>query len=298
MVRTRARFYPAMPSVPEGEEEEHFTPPLAYLHGLGGPRAQDDDEVRITNLSLPRDASKLPVFKGDNNDAAHVDTFLRSLRRYFKVNARSYAVDPDDELKLSTCGNCFPFDSIARVWFDSVEDEFTSFEEFEDALRAEFAAGCENLVRLQQTWEHARQGKYGARDFYSFLTKLRMRISAIDSAEKPSDREFLRKYCTSLNEPARGVIAKKRITEPNLTLPAIVQLAELEDKSTVQIAAALRALQLKSQGGQPAGTLTQLTGTSKYCYFCKKRGHTPEECRKIAAKKAAGLWKERVASQT
>jgi arsenate reductase-like glutaredoxin family protein len=220
------------------------------------------------------------------------ETFLRSLRRYFRVNAASYAVDPDDILKISSIGNCFPLDSVARIWFDDVEDSLASYDDFEESIRTEFAAGSENIVQLQHSWEQARQGRHSVREFYAYLAKLRMRIAAIDADEKPSDRELLRKFCGNLSDPARTVIAKKRITDPNLELPALVKLAELEDSKKFgkvsTATASLRALNFRKREEKPRSN-------AKYCFYCgpeKGRGHTPEECRRIAARKAAGTWKE------
>ena len=152
-------------------------------------------------------------------------------------------------------------------------------------MRAEFEAGGESLVRLQQCWEQARQGQFAARDYYTHLAKLRMRIAAIDADEKPGDKELMRKFCGNLSEPARTVVAKKRITDPDLTLPQLVQLAELEDKSS----ASFRKLSFTPKQTPVSGT----TGDGKHCFFCKKAGHWPSECRMIAAHKAAGAWEER-----
>ena len=119
-----------------------------------------------------------------------------------------------------------------------------------------------------------------------------MRIAAVQADAQPTQREFLAKYCVNLSEPARSVIAKKRTTDPDLTLPQLVKLAEPEDKSSpstpsaAAVAAALRSLNVNSKQ----------TTMSKYCFYCgpkKGRGHTPEECRGIAARKAAGTWEER-----
>ena len=58
-----------------------------------------------------------------------------------------------------------------------------------------------------------------------------MRNTMVDAAAQPSDREFLVEFCVNLSEPARSVIAKKRITYPQLTVSQLVKLAELEDRS-------------------------------------------------------------------
>jgi hypothetical protein len=68
------------------------------------------------------------------------------------------------------------------------------------------------------------------RDFYTYLLTLRMRIASLDSEEKPTDRELLRKFCGNIRQPVRTIISKRRITEPNLTLTQPVKVAELGER--------------------------------------------------------------------
>ena len=104
--------------------------PLSPVLSIADAEVAHDEaiEEQVRNRALPKDASKLPLFRGDDKDSKYVDTFLRSLRRYFRVNASSYASDPNDELKLSTCGACFPLDSLACIWFDYAEDDLESYD--------------------------------------------------------------------------------------------------------------------------------------------------------------------------
>ncbi len=224
------------------------------------------------------------------------------MRRYFKANHLSYTRDPGDGLKIATVGNCFPLNSLARLWFDNVEDDLTSYEDFEEALRENFQAGEENLVKLQQSWEQSRQGRNTAREFHTNLLKLRMRIAAIDSNESPSEREFLRKFCANLREPTRSVIAKKRITEPHLSLPQLVKLAELEEHSHPSTSTALRQFKFrenvaKNPPFQHTAKTTGNTSTAgskkKFCFYCNSTSHSAEECRRIAARRAEGTWTDR-----
>lgn len=67
---------------------------------------------------LPLDVSKLPMFKGDATDVSHLDSFLVALGRYFRVNADLLRVDPGDEIKLGVVAQCFPFGSIASIWYE------------------------------------------------------------------------------------------------------------------------------------------------------------------------------------
>jgi hypothetical protein len=210
-------------------------------------------------------------------------------------------VDPDDSLQIATVGNCFPLGSTARAWFDDFEDDLESYEQFESDFREAFIAGEESIVKLLQQWESCKQTQHSVRDFYTYLLTLRMRIASLDAGEKPTDREFLRKFCGNIREPVRTIISKKRITEPNLTLTQLVKLAELEERAVKDTSAALRAFgfgqwEKKKKGTQPEkGKKGNEQGgsKSKYCGYCRSNSHSWDECRKIAARKAAGNWEQR-----
>jgi hypothetical protein len=75
-------------------------------------------------------------------DHNNVEPFLKALRRCFNVNRASCVVDPDDALKLSTVSKCFPLGSTARAWFDDVEDDLESYDQFESDFREAFIAGA------------------------------------------------------------------------------------------------------------------------------------------------------------
>lgn len=307
MVETRRHNYPNPAQLPAELQPALAVEPPLHPEALMADiepelphvdEEEDADEAvpEVRNRPLPRDASKLPVFRGEELDIQQLEAFLIDLRRYFRVNHASFQVDPDDALKLAVIAQCFPLTSLARLWYDDAESTFRSLDDFEAGLRENFAAGEANLIKLQQQWESARQGRYSARDFYHFLLKLRMRIAAADSAEQPTEREFLRKYCASLREPAKTEISKKRIAEPELSLPQLVKLAELEDKPSgvANAAAALRAIQFPPRGKRADKTGGPSTSKAKYCFYCPSaRNHTPEECRRIAARKAAGTWEEK-----
>jgi hypothetical protein len=80
MVTTHSRQYPLSPAPlppvsnppaevePEGMENEPALEPC-------------EDEQQVSNRALPKDASKLPSFQGDEGDSQCVESFLKSLRR-------------------------------------------------------------------------------------------------------------------------------------------------------------------------------------------------------------------------
>jgi hypothetical protein len=306
MVATRQRDYDNIDSNPALCPSPQLPAGMADNNpGEVQQQQEEAQEDQVRNCALPKDASKLPIFRGNEEDVPHLESFLKALRRYFKANRSSYACDPGDELKLATIGNCFPLHSLARLWFDNAEDELSSYDDFEDSLRDHFQAGEDNLVKLQQTWEQSRQGRSATREFYTHLLQLRMRIAAIDPEENPSEREFLRKFCANLREPIRTVIAKKRITEPYLTLTQLVKLAELEERTGPSPSTALRNLgfgqrdKAAPRNNPPKDTPKSTDADSaagskqKWCFYCRSSTHSDKECRRIAARRAAGTWTDR-----
>jgi hypothetical protein len=267
-------------------------------------------QEQVRNADLPRDASKLPTFRGDDKDVRFVQPCPNASDRYFVANSAAFAVDPNDQRKLATIGNCFPNSSDANTWYDEVWKSFLSYDELVDAFIAieNYEAGEENLVRLQQSWEQATQGKHTARDFHRYLIRLRMRISAVDAEEKPFDSAFLRKFCANLREPTRTVIAKRRISELNLTLPQLVKLAEIEEKS-MKHRPNLNSFDTSRSTPSSSGTSSAPptnsgtppnnvgTPTKRYCWYCKSHTHSIEKCRRVTARRAAGTWKENLGQQ-
>jgi hypothetical protein len=66
--------------------------------------------------------------------------------------------------------------------------------------------------------------------------------------------------------------------------------------TTSAVAAALRALNVGPMEGHKDGEQQKQRAKGRYCVYYgaeKGRSHTPEECRRMAARKAAGTWKEK-----
>ena len=71
---------------------------MADVEGQAVEAEEEDQQVR--SAAVPKDAAKLPVFKGDKAESVNIDAFLRSLRRYFRIHSRFYRDDENDEVKL------------------------------------------------------------------------------------------------------------------------------------------------------------------------------------------------------
>jgi hypothetical protein len=87
----------------------------------------------------------------------------------------------------------------------------------------------------------------------------------------------------------KRVLQEKRVENPEYTISKLVNIAHVRERA--ELAAARPGLNtMDSDGGKKSSGAGPST---KRCFFCKSRTHDDTECRKIKAKKAAGLWKER-----
>ena len=107
MVQTRHGEYQTPVPIPQPFVSAPTSPQMSEHEDFNSGE-EDEAQPPQVNLPLPHDASKLPTFKGDETDAQQLDRFLVALRRYFRVNQSSYAIDPEDKLKLASIAQCFP----------------------------------------------------------------------------------------------------------------------------------------------------------------------------------------------
>jgi hypothetical protein len=237
--------------------------------------------------ALPKDSIRLLKFKGDS-DIATLEDFLFQLDIYFDAvpGTYDYTVNPNAlKHRFVVVVGCFPPGSVAAVWFRSMykAGKFESWSVFLELLYEKFQRHSANLVSLQNRWGHAAQRRaQSAYEYYAFLLKLQASIAAVGWEHRPSHTTLLTKFCASVRSDLQRFLQEKRIDHPDYSIHQLVQIAGVRETT-------LRA---------PAPRLDLFNGrgadsTQKYCFFCKPNTHSAEECRKIAAKKARGEWKER-----
>jgi hypothetical protein len=238
--------------------------------------------------SLPKDSIKLLKFKGVS-DLSTLEDFLFQLELYFDAMPGTYdfTVNPNAlHHRFVVVVGCFPPGSVSAVWFRSMfkADKFESWHVFLELLYEQFARHAADLVALQNRWEHASQRRaQSAYEYYAFLLKLQASIAAVGWEHRPSNTSLLTKYCASVRVDLQRYLQEKRIDHPEYSLHQLVQIAGVRESSLRS------APRFDAMNGRGAGTDTQ----QKYCFFCKSNTHSAADCRKIAAKKARGEWKER-----
>jgi hypothetical protein len=242
--------------------------------------------------SLPKDAIKLLKFRGDS-DLSTLEDFVFQLELYFDAVPGTYnvAVNPDAlRHRFVVVAGCFPPGSVSAVWFRSLykAGSFTSWHVFLQLMYEQFSRHTADLVSLQNRWEHASQRRgQSAYEYYAFLLKLQSAIAAVNWERRPSDMSLLTKYCASVRGDLQRYLQEKRIDHPGYSIHQLVQIASVRENPARDSSRTSPRLDTMSGSGP------RKDAQKKYCFFCKSNSHSAAECRKIAAKKARGEWKER-----
>jgi hypothetical protein len=250
------------------------------------------DDVRPR---LPKDQLKLLKFRGDS-DLSSVPDFLFNLELYVSalpgfepllsdgpIDMRSWRV------LLATISGCFPPNTVASTWFRNgyQQGAFTSLHEFIRLFCCHFQQSASDLVSLQNRWEDASQRRnQSAYACYRFLLQLQAQIGSISVEATPTAAALTNKFCASVRVDLKRYLQEKRIDHPDYSISQLVSAASVRERSLRagnDPVPALQSMQTKENSSHP----------KKWCFFCKSSDHTAEQCRKIAAKKAKGEWKER-----
>jgi hypothetical protein len=250
--------------------------------------------IALRPVALPRDSIKLSKFKGDTDSHA-LDGFLFQLDMYFDAQPSAY--DPEYNpnalrMRLLVIVGCLPAGSVAAIWFQSLykRHEFTSYEVFVDLFTRQFQHSASDLVGLQNKWEDARQLRnQSVKTYYAYLLQQQAAHAAIAWKYRPSEATLLTKFCATLRPDLRRFLQEKRIDHPDYCISQLVQVASVRESASRAVVPELNAF----HGGQrERGTPG---ADKKWCFFCKSANHNDTDCRKIAAKKAKGEWKDRPA---
>jgi hypothetical protein len=239
---------------------------------------------------LPKDAFEKPKISCDRigKDRARpavVLTFLRKLDRYLAVYSSVFGAD---DLKLDIIAGCFPADSAADRWYLSHKRTFTSVSNFRDALIAKFGGtpSTGRFCRTRLLSFRQRDSDYDSvSGYYTAFTELVDDIHALahflhggDRAYYVDEAQQVIGFVHGLRQPVRDEVERIHIRNPDLTLVELLEEAELEEKHDK-----------RKRKTKPVPQLNSIDSKTKRCYFCKG-AHDPKDCKKIAAKKAAGTW--------
>lgn len=294
--RSGAQYFPVA-MVDDAPVDPPADPPAAAAAAGAGAQADaagTSAELSPARLFLPKDALKLPKFKGDT-DTDTVEDFLFQLELYFDALPSQYgdAVPQALRHRMLILSGCFPAGSVAAVWFRAhyTSQKFTSYTVFRDLFIGQFARHVASIVRLQDNWEAATQRRnQNAYEYYAYLLNLQARIAAVDWQQRPPDHQLLTKFCNSARADLRRFLQEKRIDHPDYTLSQLVQAASVRE-TTLRASAgpSINAFQSRQSRREPRPA----AGSDRmWCFFCNKSNHNAADCRKIAAKKKRGAWRE------
>lgn len=273
---------------------------LFTLLGTINVATDNANQARASTRDLPKDAFKLPTFKGPEVGGpkvrpAVVLNFLERLDTYLNIYQGSL---PDEATRLAAVSNCFPPGSRAATWWNNHRQHFVTVLDFRDAFKTYFGGTAADERRLQDRLHSFRQrDNDSVRTYHGNLLDLVSDLDAIarilrgDYArpvEEPLQRS---KFVHGLRPNIKIEVERVYIRHPGLTLDDLLREAETEEK--------LRRVKPQQPATRPALNAvdadTKPTGQkSKFkCFYCRSNSHPHSECRKIAARKAAGTWEER-----
>lgn len=238
---------------------------------------------------LPKDAFRLPEFSGERsgNDRirpSHVRTFLRKLDKYLRVYT---SVLNTVDLQLDVIGNCFPTQSAAARWYNSHRSSFSTLEVFVERFKERFGGtSSDDRTCRNQLLSFRQRESDSVTQYYSSFCELIDDINALafflhsdQTTYKVDECMQVNKFVHGLCSSVRDNVERVHVRNPDMSLEELFQEAKLEEKLA------------KRKPRQNTTPHIRGVDTKPKCYFCKEP-HLARDCPKIAAKKAAGTWKE------
>ncbi|KAL0860421.1 hypothetical protein ABMA27_009813 [Loxostege sticticalis] len=197
-------------------------------------------------------ASCSATFDGKKSSDA-VETFLAAVRVYKKIENIS-DTDALDGLPLLLHGE-------AAVWWQGVKDNVSTWAQFEQKLRGNFAPKKPEYLIYHEIISE-RQEKF--EDTATFIAKKRMLFSQLPVAEQLMEKQQLDLIYSLLNLRIRDKVPRNDVHN----------FEELiRDARGVE--------QVLQEKGEPIPVATSTRIKSKIrCRYCKGIGHSIEECRK------------------
>jgi hypothetical protein len=230
--------------------------------------------------SLPSNAFKLPSFVGavsgtDRVTPSAVKSVLARIDAFFKVYGNVFT---DDSLKLGALLSCFPTDSRAARWFEA--QNFTTYAEFVNEFEIFFGPTDADKKRTRDRWFSFRQRDTDSvRTYYDQFLKLASDLEAIGDGE--SDASLAAKFVNGLKRQIKTEVHRIFVRNPSFKLEQLLAEAEVEESCRKFV--------------KPTFNSFENRGKVKVrrCWYCKSLQHNPNDCPKIAQRKAAGTWEER-----
>jgi hypothetical protein len=255
---------------------------------------------------LPKDAFKLPTFKGsltgsDKVRPSEVLTFLNRLDKYFNIYT---SVITTDSVRLDVIVSCFPERSRAATWYNTQRKRISSSAEFRTAFIEYFGGDASEDRALRSRILSFRQREQDSvTDYYAAFCLLIDDIHALVEFLHKNQQSFLYDEYTQadmfvhgLRSPVREEVERIHSRNPTFTLEDLFREAVLEEKHARRKPRGFDHNKNPNQNARSERVrLNAMNGKPKWhggCFFCGTFDHKHEDCEKIARKKAKGLWKD------
>lgn len=250
---------------------------------------------------LPKDAIKVPQFRGDNaGESGRALHFLRNLTIYFDLFP-AFALDEANGLRSRLAViqlTCFPHGSLANAWFDaSIQDgAFETYVAFEDAFKEQFVTTQSDLITLQSQWANVNQRSGDTvASFYKHFCKLRTLLQSV--GHPISEQDAIVRFQRGLHAHIGRKLEERRLDKSDMSLSEACVIAKVYERHSQsnkhKPPAPRNNTDTPNLNAINAGAHKGKSSDRPWCFFCRSSTHNPEQCRKIAARKAAGTWKEK-----
>ena len=241
-----------------------------------------------TVVTLPARIVLLPTFTGEpfkgekRLPISATKHFLDRVHAHFEAYAHQY---PSDALRLNALYGCFPQNSVAAIWFGLQRPAFGTFDDFEHDFEVEYGPTDTEVIGVEQTFLSFTQREgHSVRQYYTNYQKLLAELSAL---ERVYSAHLVRgNWVNGLRQPVQREVLRVYRRDPTLSLAQLLHESEIE---------------VQQFRNRPRGSrFNRFDHKSKpksnnkrwACFYCKTNDHTHQNCQQIAAKKAAGTWRE------
>jgi hypothetical protein len=240
-------------------------------------------------VTLPARTVPLPIFTGEPGKGekripiSATKHFLDRVDAHFQAYAHQY---PTDSLKLNALYGCFPQNSVAAIWFGLQRLTFATYNDFATSFDAEYGPTDTEVIAVEQTFLSFRHREgHSVRVYYNNYVKLLAELSALHRVY--SSHLIRGNWVNGLRQPVQKEVLRVYRRDPSLTLTQLLHEAEVEEtqQKSVRARPGLNSFQHKQ-------TLQHSPKSRWTCFFCRSNSHTHQTCPKIAARKAAGTWRD------
>ena len=238
---------------------------------------------------LPKGATALPRFAGNPDDRTNAAAFVYTARSVFQLTPGL-----PELYKITAVQQCFPLGSPANSWFLVNFAEFASFDDFSTRFVARFGVTDTDARYMRREFQTARQAtKESVSKWHARLVDLTTRLHMATRTPVPQE-QVIERFEIGLKPPLDELVFRERVrSRREYTLDELVKLAEDFESDTREASRVSRQIGLNATSVDLAVAAHSGRDTGLWCAYHKTNTHSTDNCKKVAALKAQGLWGKR-----